>query len=44
MNCKHKDAYKTYEGPDGDIYYCPDCGATLDENKDVIRTAKEIPY
>jgi len=42
--CEHKQAYKTYDEPDGQLYHCPTCGATLDEDYEVIRIVKEIPY
>ena len=42
--CKHQSTVKTYSGPDGAIYHCHLCQSTLDENFEIIKTNKEIPF
>ena len=42
--CQHGVAYKTYAGPDGELWHCPTCNATLDEHGDVVKANSGIPF
>jgi len=44
--CDHKNAILMYNEADGTNFYCPDCGAMLDENWDlvIVTDPDEIPY
>ena len=42
--CRHQSAYQTYSGPDGNIYHCPACGSTVDEDFEIINSSSEIPF
>ena len=41
--CDHRNALHFIE-VDGDRWECPDCGATLDENWEVVRVTREIEF
>jgi len=42
--CTHQQAFITYDEIDGTLRHCPTCGATLDENFNIVQVVKEIPY
>lgn len=42
--CDHKSAFLVYRDVDGFSYHCPDCGAMLDEDFEVVPTSKEVEY
>jgi len=42
--CQHTSTVLTYSGHDGDLYHCHLCQSTLDENFEIVKTDKEIPW
>lgn len=43
-HCKHQLSVKTYSGPDGSMHHCHLCQSTIDENGEIIKTDKKIPF
>lgn len=38
--CDHKSAFIIYRDADGFSYHCPDCGAMLDEDFEIVPTGE----
>lgn len=44
LECPHNNAYLIYNDVDGHSWKCPDCGAMLDEDFEIVPIDTDIPY